>query len=67
MYPDIEMHAKAMEGIYKRTQSTLHEIKILPHGTQNLFSEVALALKGVQLLGLQKGYYNWVGECHEGY
>ena len=28
---------KAMEDICKRAQSTLHEIKILPHGTQTKF------------------------------
>ena len=53
------MHAKAMEDTCKRAQSTLHEIKSCPmEHKQNLFSEVALTLKGAQLLGLQNVYYN---------
>lgn len=67
VYPDIEMHAKAMEGIYKGHNQLYMRLRSCPmEHKQNLFSEVALALKGVQLLGLQKGIIiRW--EAHEGY
>lgn len=56
MYPDIEMHAKTMEGIYKGHNQLYMRLRSCPmEHKQNLFSEVALARREYNYLACKKG------------
>ena len=53
------MHAKQWKTYVKGHNQLYMRLRSCPmEHKQNLFSEVALTLKGAQLLGLQNVYYN---------